>query len=166
MLRIHKGGVAKWLGTALQKRLRRFNSARHLQIQIPFSFFIRATQNARTCVPQRRSRVREHRTNPNSILGGTNKEGKWDLNLDCRWGIWTNPRGSLKSQDAISARDSPKASEPEGRRAGARRNSARHLQIPANELSRSQLSIENQKPMDSTGCKARISSNITQDNPK
>jgi hypothetical protein len=27
-----QGGVAKWLGTALQKRLRRFNSARHLQV--------------------------------------------------------------------------------------------------------------------------------------
>ena len=27
-----KGGVAKWLGTGLQNRIRRFNSARHLQI--------------------------------------------------------------------------------------------------------------------------------------
>lgn len=41
---ITKGDVAKWLGTALQKRLRRFEPARHLQIPVIeigfFEFFL------------------------------------------------------------------------------------------------------------------------------
>jgi hypothetical protein len=73
------GGVAKWLGIALQKRVRRFNSGRHLQIKKDPSglfLFVRSVFEIELVSPvHKMRRMRILRVSPEHKRVGRDQEG-------------------------------------------------------------------------------------------